>query len=93
MQHYDQNGRKLMDALAKEGISIDDKLLEKETRTLTLLGYVVGNGKKKLDFNRMEPLFTMCPPNNVKDLRSILGIFGYYRNWIDDYEAKVLPLV
>ena len=32
------------------------------------------------------------PPNNVKDLRSILGIFGYYKDWIEDFEAKVLPL-
>ena len=92
MKHYDQNGRKLISALAREGISVNDKLLEKEVQTLTLMGYVVGNGEKKPDFHRMERTLTLCPPNSVKDLKSILGIFGYYKEWIIDYKAKVSPL-
>ena len=77
-------------ALKREGISVKDKFLAKETRTLTLLGYVVGHGKKNLDFNRLQPLNELSPPGNFRDLRSVLGIFGYYRNWIEDLKPRFL---
>jgi hypothetical protein len=34
----------------------------------------------------------MTPPTNVSELRSFLGMTGYYRNFIDNYSAKSAPL-
>jgi len=90
--HYKEIGKKLEKALAKEGINLKGKVIEKDVRKINILGFVLGAGKKRLDFDRLKPLFEMRPPGNVRDLRSICGIFGYYKDWIEDFAAKISPL-
>ena len=79
-------------ALRKEGISVKGKFLVKEARTLILLGYVIGHGRKNPGYNRLHPLLELSSPGNIRDLRSVMGIFGYYRSWIENFDDKISPL-
>ena len=41
---------------------------------------------------KVEDISKMNLPNNITELRSFLGMFGYYRNFIENYAIISAPL-
>jgi len=55
------------------------------------VGRLVGSGTHRPDPQRLEGLAKMEPPRTKKELRKLLGAFGYYREYIPHYSA-IAPL-
>jgi len=57
-----------------------------------LLGYVVSKEGKMADPEKVEVIVNLLPPKDVKGVQQVLGHVGYYRELIEDYAMKALPL-
>ena len=58
----------------------------------TYFGHVVGNGKVKVDPQKIHAVKNFPPPQTKKQVRSFLGLTGYYRKFIKDYARIATPL-
>ena len=60
---------------------------------VTYLGHTVGSGQIKPTLNKMEAVAKFPVPVTKKDVRSFLGLCGYYRKFVPHYENIVRPLI
>ena len=53
------------------------------------LGHWLSKGKRKLDPERISGILSLSPPKTKREIRQVLGLLGYYRQWIEGYSEKV----
>lgn len=56
------------------------------------LGQVIENGRMYPDPARVEALRNLTHPSNVHDVRSVLGVLGYYRSYIRNFADLMRPV-
>jgi hypothetical protein len=54
-------------------------------RSITFLGHVVSNAGTKPDPGKIDVVVHFPVPKTVTDIRSFLGLTGYYRNYVRGY--------
>ena len=54
---------------------------------------MVSKGEIRPDPDRMKSLYDLPPPRTKKGLKRILGLFSYYSQWINNFSAKIRPLI
>ena len=59
---------------------------------LAYLGHVIGSAGVSSDESKIETIRTWPSPTTVKELRSVLGMTGYYRKYIHFYAIICKPL-
>ena len=57
-----------------------------------MVGHIIGNGKVKSKLDKVQAIKEYPRPTNKKELRSFLGLIGYYRKFIQDFATLALPL-
>ena len=60
--------------------------------TVTYLGHVVGDDKLRPMEDKVGKIVSAKPPTTKKELRSFLGLCGYYRKFIPNYATISVPL-
>ena len=59
---------------------------------LNYLGHVVGRGVMKPEEEKIEKISEAPVPKTKKEVRSFLGLAGYYRRFVPNFAAVALPL-
>ena len=52
---------------------------------IKFLGYEIGENGIESDPDKIEKIKNVPIPRNIKDIRSFLGLTGYYRRFIKDF--------
>eukprot|EP00884_Botryococcus_braunii_P010957 jgi/Botrbrau1/19863/Bobra.0510s0001.1 len=59
------------------------------------LGHIVGNGEMRPDPQNVEAILALPVPRDIIDVhmvRSVLGAYGYYRGYVENFALKTAPL-
>ena len=61
-------------------------------REVFYLGHVISDGGIAVDPSKVHDIMNWNPPKNVSEIRSFLGLAGYYRRFIEGFSKTVKPL-
>jgi hypothetical protein len=62
------------------------------TSKVEYLGHVVGKDDVRVDPKKIEAMQDWPHPKSLKNLRGFLGLTGYYRKFVKNYEKIAAPL-
>ncbi|XP_070391224.1 uncharacterized protein [Dermacentor albipictus] len=88
MQHLG----KVLATLKQVGLTANPAKCKFAQTKVKYLGHVVGSGTHSPDPDRVSAIFKLQAPKTKRDLRSVLGLFNYYREYIPEYSKVVRPL-
>ena len=59
---------------------------------VTFLGHVISAEGVSEDPHKIEAVVSWKPPKNVSEVRSFLGLAGYYRKFVEGFSRIATPL-
>jgi hypothetical protein len=61
-------------------------------KKVAFLGHVVSNGGISMDPSKVKDVLNWKPPTDVGEIRSFLGLAGYYRRFIEGFSKLAKPM-
>ena len=61
-------------------------------KEVSFLGHVVSNGGIAVDPSKVRDVLNWKPPTDVGEIRSFLGLAGYYRRFIEGFSKFAKPM-
>jgi hypothetical protein len=61
-------------------------------KEVSFLGHIITDGGIAVDPSNVRDVLNWSPPKNVPEIRSFLGLAGYYRRFIEGFSKIVKPL-
>ena len=90
---YLQAQRAILQALADANWLVTVEKMYLGYQSIELLGHLVEQGKIKPVPGKMEAIDKLIPPSNVRQLKSFLGLVGFYRRFVRKFASISSPLV
>jgi transposase InsO family protein len=89
---HDASLRALFVRLREHGMRIAPEKCEFSKSNMTFLGHHVSAAGIRPSEEKLSALMEMPIPKNFKELRSVLGMFGFYQRFIPGYAKIAAPL-
>ncbi|KAI0519672.1 hypothetical protein KFK09_007126 [Dendrobium nobile] len=61
-------------------------------KSVNFLGHVIGNGEISVDQHKVQAIADWPRPTTVTEIRSFLGLAGYYRRFVEGFSRIAMPL-
>jgi hypothetical protein len=61
-------------------------------KEVSFLGHIITDGGIAVDLSKVRGVLNWSPPKNVPEIRSFLGLAGYYRRFIKGF-SKIVKLL
>lgn len=88
LQHLD----KVLTSISAAGLTANVSKCKFTQSEVKYLGHIVGSRRHAPDPERIAALQDCPKPTTKRELRSFLGLANYYRDYVANYSAVVLPL-
>lgn len=89
---HDHNLQRFFDVAKKYNITFNLDKCSFAQNEIHLLGYVISEKGIRPDPDRLQPLFQLPLPNDMRSLRRAQGMFSHYSNFIKNFSEKVRPI-
>ncbi|KFP77238.1 hypothetical protein N311_00141, partial [Apaloderma vittatum] len=80
---------KLLNFLGDRGLKVSKSKLQFTESEVKYLGHWISMGSKRLDPERVSGILELSKPRTKREVRQLLGLLGYCRQWIENYSSKV----
>ena len=84
--------RTIFERIRAAGLKLSPEKCEFFKREVCYLGYKITENGAKTDEKKIDKIKNWSSPKSAEELRSFLGLCGYYRQFIKDYAQVVAPL-
>jgi hypothetical protein len=84
--------RKFLAVMAQSGFTLSLKKAKWAHPQVKFLGNIIGSGERKADPERVEAIKSLRVPETKKQLRQVLGLFGHFHDYIQDFAKVAYPL-
>lgn len=89
-EHFN-NLEKIFSILEAANMKIQIDKCEFLQQEVEFLGFIISSEGIKTNPKKVQAICELPMPTNLKELRSVLGMSGYYRRFISDYAKIVKP--
>jgi len=84
--------RLVFEALRGAGLMVKVKKCEFAKKELKFLEHIISREGIRTDPEKIEKMINMEPPKNLKELRSRLGLFSFYHQYIKGFSSITTPM-
>jgi hypothetical protein len=91
-QDHIQHLQNVISTLEKLKLTINLEKCEFGKHEIKYLGHIIGSGKHRPDPEKLRVIESLEKPNTKTELRRILGLFNYYRDYIANFSTLAYPL-
>ena len=84
--------RAVLDRLRKAGLTAKPRKCQFGMEQCSYLGHIVGNGVVQPELAKLQAVEAFPTPTSKKQVRTFLGLTGYYRKFIPNYVSVACPL-
>src|SRR6266540_1797643 len=84
--------RLVFEALRETGLMIKIKKCEFAKKEFKFLGHIISREGIRTDPEKIEKMVNMGLPKNLKELRSRLGLFSFYHQYIKGFSTITKPM-
>ncbi|KAK5835561.1 hypothetical protein PVK06_011253 [Gossypium arboreum] len=89
---HDEHLRIVLQVLREKELYAKFSKCEFWLREVNFLGHVVSTEGIKVDPRKIEAFLEWKPPRSVSEIRSFLGLAGYYRRFVEGFSVLAAPL-
>lgn len=82
----------ILKVLEKAGLKASPEKCQIAQSHIHYLGHIVGSGTHAPDPEKIAAIKNLVPPRTKKELRSLFGLCGYYREYVRGYAEVTSPL-
>ena len=82
----------VLQRLSRAGLKLNPTKTTLASREVVYLGYVISECGIKPNPKKISAVMNLKPPTTAKEVRTFLGLTGYYRRFVPVYAAIVEPL-
>ena len=91
-EEHKEHVRLVFEALRAASLMMKPKKCKFAQKELRFLGHIISAEGIRTDPDKIAKMVTMSPPTNLKGLRSRLGLFSYYRQYIKGFSEITRPM-
>ncbi|KAG8475394.1 hypothetical protein CXB51_031885 [Gossypium anomalum] len=91
-EKHDDHLRVVLQVLREKQLYAKFSKCEFWLKEVTFLGHVVSAEEIKVDPRKIEATLEWKPPKSVTEIRSFLGLAGYYRRFVEGFSVLAAPL-
>ena len=92
-EEHDLNLSRFLALIEKQNIVLNHEKCMFNVTSIPLLGYIIENGTKRPNPERLSALMEFPTPTDEAALLRLLGFFAYNAKWVKDYGNKVRILL
>ncbi|XP_070174493.1 uncharacterized protein [Littorina saxatilis] len=78
--------------LHEQGLTVRPSKVEAGFQELEFLGHVVGEGRLRPEKSKVQKILEVSTPTTQKQVRSLLGLVGYYRRYVPNFGQLTAPI-
>ena len=91
-EEHDARLNAVLRIINDSGLKLNPKKCVFRKTELTYFGHLIGGDGIKPDPERVEALLELSRPNNVSELRTVLGMFQYLAKFVYDMSSVMKPM-
>jgi hypothetical protein len=77
--------KQVLQHIIDAGIVVNLQKCQFEVEKVSILGYVISNGKVHMEKNRIDTITEWPQPTNIREIQAFTGFSGFYRRFIEGY--------